>query len=1000
MIADERMYVGVGSRVIEFAVSPALKQISSSPPLPGIVEGLAVGEDVLIAALGAAGLAVLELGDEEPELASVLELAGPALAATVVGDTAYVAAGAGGLRIIDLADPSRPRELGVALELRHVRDLAIRAGIAYLAVADEGLLVLDVSDPDAPVELGALATGGFAHGVEVDGSMGFLADGWSGLQVLNLADPARPRQLGTLPTHGWAMDVTVRDGLAYLAASAEGLLIVDVADPASPEAVGGVPLAGRHAARVVVDRGMAYVVDPFEGLQMVDVRTPAEPEPVATWQPLLAAEDIAVTDGLAYVAGGRAGLVVVDVSDPAQPEYADGLPTLAPVVMAAVADGNVLFANIPDPTADAALSLVWADGAESALGAERPFAFHAPMSAAVRGSLVAFADEEGVLIVDAADPGPCRFAFYQTNFFPEADVFAYTRAIALDGTMVYVGVEWEGIHVLDIGNPREPQLVTKIARPDEASAAGMVVIGDHLYLLEHRTLLAYDVSNPANPRLASSVELPGEPPPSWPRRLVSGGGRLFVALGGEVLAMDVSDPARPRIAGELQIPGRVMSLASDGASLYVGSDEAGLLVAAWGDAAGPEPPRSHPGAADAWDGMVAPVAWDGPDLPPPGEQPSTPVPGCTVITLEEHGPGSLNDCLGRAAGRAIVFDPAVFPPDSPATIRVTQGISPPKGTTIDGGGGVILDGGGNAEQGLYLGEGRITVRGLQIRGFSFTAIGIESAGNLIERNVIHGNPVDIYLANASGNRIVDNLIGVDASGTRVVRAPGGEGPVLSIDVASSMNRIEGNVFGGDVSVNNPGSDNNNAFVGNRIGVDPQGRRLPCSCILHGPGLILNRIGGSLPGEGNLIGGMEIGGGENAVLGNTIGGPDANPGGSVVSIRGRRNTIGGRAEGSGNRIQGRQAIELTSSASQNLLIGNDVGPGGDYGIRVNGASNAVVANTLSGAAEACVLIEAAGVGSLVLGNQFSECTEDVEDRAGEAWKSTTPPLVSLAVASAY
>lgn len=979
VISGGQMYVGVGSRVIGFALSPVLHETSSSRLLPGIVEGLAVGDGVLVAALGASGLAVLELGTEEPELVSLLELPGPALAATVVGDTAFVAAGTGGLRVVDLSDASRPRERGMALFLHHVRDVRVESGVAYVAAADEGLVAIDVSDPDALRELGNLFTGGFAYGLEVKGSTVYLADGWGGLQVIDVVDPARPRQVGTLRTHGWGMDVAVRDGLAYLAVGAQGLLVVDVADPAAPATLGGAPLSGQLAAQVIVDGDLAYVADPFEGLQLVDVRAPAEPQPVATWQPLLGAEGIAVADGYAYVAGGRSGLVVVDASDPTRPSYVDALPSVAEVVLAQVVDGNIMFASNPP-------SLFWADASEGTLRAEPGFAWNAPMSAGVRGSVVAFADEEGVVIADGGDPAPCRLAFYRTNFFPDAEVIAYTRAIALADSIVYVSVDWEGIHVLDISEPRAPRLLVKVPTSDpEAAPFGLAVIGDRLYALQRGTLHVYDVSDPARPALVAALELPGEPGPTWPRTLTVGGGYLFVTLGGaEVVAVDVSDPDRPRIAGQLVVPGRALSVASDGARLYVGSNEAGLLIARGTDGPGPGSTPPRPSFAAGWDGMVAPLIGQGSDLPPRDEAAAaSPPTGCVVTTTQEHGPGSINDCFGRVgAGQAVAFDPDLFSPDSPGTIRLSQGLDAPWAATIDGGGGVILDGGGELETAFNLccaGELTArTIRGLHIRGFTWAAIAIESDGNVIEGNVVNGNYHDIDITGANGNRIVGNHLGVDATGTRVVRAPGSDRPVLNIDRAASMNWIEGNVVGGGVTVANP-SSRNNSFIGNRIGVDPDGRPLAGGGI-NGPGAY-SRIGGSLTGEGNVIaGGVHSGWGEGVLLGNVVEGQ-----GNVVWLRGPRNIVGGRAAESANRIRGApgtewHGIELASGATQNMLIGNIVGPGpeedGHIGVMVRSSSNFIVANTVAGATEACLVIEARTAGSRLHGNLITECGEGV------------------------
>ena len=977
VLEGRQLHVGVGARVVEFGLDPALHETSSSDLLPGIVEGLAADNDLLVAALGVDGLAVLERGGDGQRLSAVLEMPGPALAATIVGQVAFVAAGTGGLRIVNLARPPDARELASLLEHHHVRGVAVDGGLAYVAAADEGLVVVDVSDPGAPRELGRRATGGFAFSVAVEDSTVYVADGWGGLQVVDVADPAQPRLAGSLPTHGWAMDISLSDGVAYLAAGAQGLLAVDVTDAADLQVVGAIPLSLRHATGIAVADALAFVADPFEGMHVVDVRSPAAPQAVAVWQPLLEGQHVAAADGYAYVAGGRSGLVVVDASDPTRPRYVDAQPTRAAAASVVLAGDRVLFSTLNDASLDVGFALAWADTAGGRLSsAGGPYSMdHVVMAGTALGPVVSYTDEEGLLQIDAGDSSPCRLSFHRTNFFPDADVVAYTRSIAVAGNTAYVTVDNEGIYVFDLADPQSPRLLSQTA----AENGDLAVIGDWLYMVAHDTLMAYELSDPQRPRLASTTQLPAETLATWPRRMAVAGGRLVIATGFGVLAIDVSDPARPRVAGELAIPGGAMSVAGDEGNLYVGTEQAGLVIVVLSDGTdGPTPPPAGPAVPSDWNGMVAPVVSRAPDLPSLTEPVRSDVQtGCTVTSAEDAGPGSLRDCLERVRpGRAVVFDPAVFSPDRPITIRLGSALPVPARVVLDGGGGVVLDGGGEVECGICPGpDGRaVTVRGMQLRGFAFAGIGLESEGNVIEGNVIYGNGfVDVDLTGARGNRIVNNHISLDASGNWV-GAPADH--VMTLLNGSAMNHIEGNAIGGRVFVDEQGSFNN-AFLGNRVGVDADGRPLDCACGSLGT-RYYNRIGGSLPGEGNVIAPeIHIGTGE-VVLGNVIGGAGrAYPGASLARM-GRGATVGGRSAGAGNELRGRWALEVARGASQGQIVGNTIAGGRDraFGIRLRGTGAYVVANELSGAAEACIEIASGAASNWLLGNVLRDCREGV------------------------
>ncbi len=118
-----------------------------------------------------------------------------------MGDLAYVADGASGLRVIDVSNPAfpvehrRPRHAG--LRLRTSRS---SASSPTWPTAAFGLRVIDVSNPAAPVEIGALDTPGYAYDVEVVGELAYVADRDSGLRVIDVSNPAAPVEIGS-PRH-------------------------------------------------------------------------------------------------------------------------------------------------------------------------------------------------------------------------------------------------------------------------------------------------------------------------------------------------------------------------------------------------------------------------------------------------------------------------------------------------------------------------------------------------------------------------------------------------------------------------------------------------------------------------------------------------------------------------------------------------------------------------------------------------------------------------------
>jgi len=165
----------------------------------------------------------------------------------------------------------------------------------------------------------------------------------------------------------------------------------------------------------------------------------------------------------------------------------------------------------------------------------------------------------------------------------------------------------------------------------------------------------------------------------------------------------------------------------------------------------------------------------------------TPTPqGRTLLVTSpaDSGPGTLRQALLDASRYDVItVDPAVFPPDAPATIALSSEL-PPIGQgnlTIDASNaGVILDGSNVTTpeyvHGISISSDHNIIRGLHITGFSDAGIGIYGQHNIIggdptigQGNVIYGNLLGVGLwgETASHNTIQGNMIGTFGDGSAV-----------------------------------------------------------------------------------------------------------------------------------------------------------------------------------------------------------------------------------------
>ncbi|MGH9363529.1 MAG: LVIVD repeat-containing protein [Thermoanaerobaculia bacterium] len=255
--------------------------------------------------VGVSNLAVLDLADParprvvgHVNLTPADTLASRLRAMTIAGKHLYASDATMGTWIFDLAEPRRPRILS---NLRRGQDLAPAPSYLYLAdgaavtvTSDRGveefpggLVVLDVSDPTAPKEVGRLdgtrlgkgGDGGNAErvaagprhvyvGVGISTRGGWAAEDY--LVTVDVSDPARPREVGRLKLASSVADLTVAGKTLYVRLSGRELLIFDLADPAGPRRTRRVRLPEDVLVSLVAEPWL--YLGTYDGLAVVDLR--------------------------------------------------------------------------------------------------------------------------------------------------------------------------------------------------------------------------------------------------------------------------------------------------------------------------------------------------------------------------------------------------------------------------------------------------------------------------------------------------------------------------------------------------------------------------------------------------------------------------------------------------------------------------------------------------------------------------------------------------------
>jgi hypothetical protein len=455
---------------------------------------------------------------DRPKLRGFLNTAIGEQGLAVSGKRAYVASEKE-LLVIDISNSGNPalldkQPLMVTGEEVEIADLALNSRALYVASGATGLLVYDLADPDQPVYTSKVPTVRSMDGIDVRGKIACVADELRSMVVLDVSRAVKPRQIGVFKTVNEHDGVQVVGDYAYLAMWTDGLRIADVSDPANPRLVGEAgydSLPYGLALRLEVADGVAYLADggmepevPLEefpldyeakpaeaGVLIVDVAKPTKPKVLTRIFTPGEAFGVAVEGTQLYVADGSA-LRLYDVSDPSRPKALGVLKAkdeqsfrdvAASGTTVYVADeGTPPYIHIVDarnPVKPKVVSSIRARGEPEHLlvRGSRLYAGLATDTEAEDGT-------GGLEIYDVGNSARPR----QLGFLP---IKGETWGVALseDGTWAVATDRWGYVQLIDVRQPKKPKVLD--IEPTVGYPFSVWIANDYVYVSDYVALTIY-----------------------------------------------------------------------------------------------------------------------------------------------------------------------------------------------------------------------------------------------------------------------------------------------------------------------------------------------------------------------------------------------------------------------------------------------------------------------------------------------------------------------------
>lgn len=955
-LEGDTLFLGCGLHVMILDVSDpkAMRVVGTSPMLPQFVESIVSdGAGCLYVCCGSGGLVLLDVSNPaSPTILASLDTRGYTEGVALYGDYAVLADGPQGVQIADVSNPGEPAIVSEAYPLAYVYDIAIKDHIAYAAGGGSGLFVVDLSDPGAPVEQGLIAMAGLQYDVEIVGGKLYLAGAWGGISTFNIAIPLEPKLVDTISTTGWAMALKMIGNNLYVMDGADGAMLYDLSG--SSPALCSTYTRGGFIAAGAANGTTAFLLDEEYGLMAVDYTDPSAPQPLSRWMPLTEARRAALSGTTAYVAGGLSGMHVIDLGDGSSARETFCYSSDGGYVNNILIDGNTAYMTTHIDTSEPLVVFDVSDPLTpvkvGAVPNDADVFNSAFRSMALGDGYVYIAGEHAVLTVDVNDPTK-----------PKVKDLVYLdvepNSAAVRGNLFITGSR---LQVFDVS---DPQNIEQLAVADNNSSGEAVAFLDDTTVLcaGDEALWFMDVSDPTNPQKVAELPISG----SIMDAKVCGTDLYLCTLGNGIQIADISDPLQPVLTDTIFTLGDVNSCYVSGDMMLVADSVAGLTIYKRGAArqdAQTAAAQTVPAEPYMLQLLLGEDVMTTPYAPPEPMSAPAESHAYVVTSTADSGEGSLRYALEHLEqNTTITFDPSVFIADKPAVIALESPLPRIETDflTLDASdAGVILDGSQLAEgNGLTLSASCCKIMGLQI--VNFPGNGIQAEGNwnqlggsraigtgpLGQGNLASGNGICGIVTGGWYTEVLGNLVGTDITGTEAY--PNYDGIFVTdwgfYVTVGSANPDESNIASGNEWINMDTWGDHTRIIGNIIGLDIAGAKAvryeTASNLTIETGSINTIVGGTTPGERNIISGAQSGvtfsdsnSYQNAVIGNYIGtditGTKAvgnRSGGGIWACSHHR--IGGNAEGEGNLISGNENAGAGLSGygcRDNIIMGNRIG----------------------------------------------------------------------------
>ena len=423
----------------------------------------------------------------------------------VAANALITAAGPKGVIVYSIEKPNEPIRMKRVKELRATRHIALNGKL--LAATDDDLGTVFISFPtwDGPILRGSVPAVTQALDcafLSCDPTKVIVAEGTDGYRIVDATDPDNPTTLARSATPSPVVSVSAICPHPYLSCRETGLFSLDMSNPAQPQTQ--LVLAGQAVrGPLVVFVDNTIIVSSNSSMETWDFTDPAQPQKLSTTPLPTNPTDFTLAGNLLAVSDQEAGLLLYDVSAPAAPQLLSTIPIPFPgnIPAQTALSGNLMA--VAAGSMGAVLYDVSVPSAPSQKGSwvGKKNSFVTGVAFSTTGTLWVMDKQQGLTALTVANPAALTELGHVSLEFNISRLYTYQNYI-------YCATGYLGVAIVDGADPSKPNLKTAIQGPKDTST--IFLSGSAMLVSDGSAgLRLYDLTNPLIPCQTAYFEAPG-----------------------------------------------------------------------------------------------------------------------------------------------------------------------------------------------------------------------------------------------------------------------------------------------------------------------------------------------------------------------------------------------------------------------------------------------------------------------------------------------------------